>query len=147
MDREFKTCLEKRKLVPFPKSKRLIDKELRSAQNDLDDGKFSLANGRYKWSTIQGYYSMYHTSRALLYSRGYREKSHYCLFVALRAFFSQPGLLGNDSIESFYNARILREEADYGNHFTRGGAETLLREAQLFLDEAERILSYGFEGR
>ena len=76
-----------------------------------------------------------------MYSRGYREKSHYCLFIALRTLFSQPGLLEHDSSEAFYNARILREEADYGSHFTKAGAETVLKEAELFLEKSERILA------
>lgn len=68
MNPEFKACLERGKITIFPIGKDLVAKELRTAQEDLKDGKFGLAHGRCKWSTIQGYYSMFHASRALLYS-------------------------------------------------------------------------------
>ena len=34
---------------------------MRAAADDLADAKIGLAYQRYKWSTIQGYYAMFHT--------------------------------------------------------------------------------------
>ena len=85
MNQDFNQCLENKKIIVFPKGKELVSKELSVAQSDLADAKAGFENQRYKWSTIQAYYAMFHAARALPYSRGYREKSHYCLAVALRA--------------------------------------------------------------
>ena len=79
MRREFRECLNRGKIIQFPQGERLVDKELNSARSDLEDAKFGFGHSRFKWSTIQGYYSMYHASRSLIYSKGYRERSHYCL--------------------------------------------------------------------
>ena len=68
--------MDRGKIIRFPHGKRLVDKELNSARSDLEDAKFEFGHARYKWSTIQGYYSMYHAARALIYSTGYRERSH-----------------------------------------------------------------------
>ena len=87
MNQDFRQCLENKKIVSFARGKKLVKKELSVARSDLSDAKAGYENGRYKWSTIQGYYAMFHAARALIYSRGYREKSHYCLAVALRALF------------------------------------------------------------
>jgi len=74
MNREFKQCLESKKIITFAKGKELIQKELSIAQSDLTDAKANFDSQRYKWSTIQAYYAMFHAARALLYSRGYRDK-------------------------------------------------------------------------
>ena len=87
MNQEFKQCLESKKIVSFLRGTKLVKKELSVARSDLSDAKEGYENKRYKWSTIQAYYAMFHAARALIYSQGYREKSHYCLAVALRALF------------------------------------------------------------
>lgn len=140
MNPDFKLCLEKKKIVPFSKGKSLVKKELRTANDDLADGKFGLIHGKYKWSTIQGYYSMFHTARALLYSRGFREKSHHCLHVALIALFVKEKKLGVEFVESFRNAMMLREDADYRTNFSKYGAKVVLEKAEEFLNRAKELL-------
>jgi len=140
MKPDFETCLEKKKIIPFSKGKSLINKELRTASEDLADGNFGLIHGKYKWSTIQGYYSMFHSARALLYSRGYREKSHHCLSVALMALFVEEERLEIEYVEAFRNAMLLREDADYRTSFSKYGAEIVLEKAEEFLNKAKDIL-------
>jgi len=140
MNPEFKECQERKKIVSFPFGRKLINKELRSAQEDLDDADFGLSHGKPKWPTIQGYYSMYHTARALLFSQNYREKNHYCLYVALKALFVEPGKLETEFSEAFYHAMILRENADYRSKFSMTGATLVLKRAKEFLIRAKKIL-------
>ena len=78
-EHEFNDCLQKNKIVNFAAAKKLVDRELKAAQDDLKAASQSLSDDREKWATVQAYYAMFHTARALLYSKGYREKSHYCL--------------------------------------------------------------------
>src|SRR4030043_230034 len=137
MRQEFRECLSRGKIIQFPQGKRLVDKELNSACNDLVDAKFGLEHSRYKWSTIQGYYSMYHAARALIYSAGYRERSHYCLLVALQELFVDRGILTPDFVESFRNSMRLRETADYGSDFSEDGAFLVIERADIFLRRAE----------
>ena len=72
MNEAFKECLKKRKIILFPRAKGLIKKELTAAHDDLDEAKDRLKNSRYKYATINSYYSIFHAARALLYSKGYR---------------------------------------------------------------------------
>ena len=81
---EFQRCLDKRWLVRMPEAHFLVTKELTVSQGDLAEAQNSYDRKSYKWSTIQSYYAMFHAARALLYSHGFREKSHYCLSVAMR---------------------------------------------------------------
>lgn len=140
MNPDFKECLEKNKIISFPKGNGLINKELRTAREDLEDGKFGFIHKKYKWSTIQGYYAMFHTARAMLYSKGYREKSHYCLSVAIQALFVEKGKLNIEFVEAFNNAMILRENADYRTRFSKLGAKLVLEKAEEFLKKAQEIL-------
>jgi hypothetical protein len=48
MNPDFESCLEKKKILTFPKGKYLVDKELRTAFEDLNDAKFGLAHKKYK---------------------------------------------------------------------------------------------------
>jgi uncharacterized protein (UPF0332 family) len=141
MRREFRDCLNRGKITRFPQGKRLVDKELNSARGDLEDAEFGLRHSRYKWSTIQGYYSMYHAARALIYSEGYRERSHYCLLIALQELFIDRGILDPDLVESFRLSMKLRETADYRSDFSEDGALLVIERAGILLRKAEEILS------
>lgn len=125
----------------FSKGKELVNKELSIAQSDLSDAKASFENQRYKWPTIQAYYAMFHAARALIYSRGYREKSHYCLVIALRALFADEGLMEAQSVRDFLNAMNLREAADYEAKFSESGAKAVIDSAERFIEKAIVILN------
>ena len=83
---------------------------------------------------------MFHCARALIYSKEYREKSHYYLLVALNNLFVDAGLLSEELTSEFHDAMILREDADYHGTFTKEGAETVLKAAKEFLTAAKLIL-------
>jgi uncharacterized protein (UPF0332 family) len=83
---------------------------------------------------------MFHAARALLYSQGFREKSHHCLFKALIALFVEEDKLNVELVEAFRNAMILRENADYRTRFSKSGAEAVLERSEEFLNAAKEIL-------
>jgi uncharacterized protein (UPF0332 family) len=141
VNQEFKQCLESKKIIPFTRGKNLIKKELSVAKSDLSDAKAGYENERYKWSTIQAYYAMFHAARALVYSQGYREKSHYCLAVALRALFVDGGTMDAQLVRDFLNAMSLRETADYEAEFSQSGAKAVITSAEKFIEKAVTILS------
>lgn len=140
MNPEFKDCLRKQKLKKFSRGKALVNKELKSAEEDLKTAKESFNNENYKWATIQCYYSMFHSARALLYSKNYRERSHYCLIVALRVFYGEKGLLSGNLIEGLQKAKVLRENADYYDQWSKAGAEALFDLADKFLNISIKLL-------
>ena len=141
MNQEFKRCIENKKIIPFTRGGELIKKELSVAQSDLSDAKAGFDSQRYKWSTIQAYYAMFHAARALIYSRGYREKSHYCLATALRALFVDERLMEAQSVRDFLNAMDLREAADYEAEFSQSGAKAVIASAERFIEKAMVVLN------
>jgi len=137
----FKDCLEKKKIFRFEPAKQLVDLEIEDAESDLCSAQEESSKSGFKWATIKGYYSMFHSARALLYSRGYREKGHYCLYLALKAFFVQENKLEPKLAEDFNNSIILREDADYRRKFSQEGAQAVIESAKRFLKATKEILS------
>lgn len=140
MNLEFQKALEKKRILHFSKGKALTKMELEAAKDDLNEAKDRLKNKKYKYATITSYYSMFHAARALIYSKGYREKSHYYLLVAFQALFVDKGLIEDELAKDFHTAMVLRESADYHGEFSREGAESSLESATKFLQKAEAIL-------
>jgi len=137
---EFARCMEKRWLVLMPEARHLVENEMKAAQDDLAEAEASYQRKGFKWSTIQTYYAMFHAARALLYTKGYREKSHHCLAVAMRFLFVHQGLLDEKLVDALDDARALREDADYRTDFSEVGARHNLNHARQWLEQVERLL-------
>lgn len=117
-----------------------MSKEIELADNDLNFSKESFLDNNYKWSIIQSYYSMFHTARALLYNKGYREKSHFCLIEAIRNLYVQEGILNFKFLEALQLGKSLRENADYYGDFSKQSADELMNVVSDFLNEVKIIL-------
>lgn len=141
MSLEFEQCLKKGKIRKFSSGYNLIGKELENAKLDLEIAKKSFKDKNYKWAIIQTYYSMFHSARALLYSKGFREKSHYCLIEAMRTLFVDKKLINYELIEALQKAKNLREDADYYGDFNKESAENLLKNAKKFYQTSKEILN------
>ena len=138
---EFERCLNKRWLVKMPEVSYLVTKELKVATDDLAEAEGGYKRGGYKWSTVQSYYAMFHAARALLYSRGYREKSHYSLSVAMRHLFVSQGALDEGLIDDLDDARALREDADDRAEFSAAGARHNLTAAKRLIGRVSELLA------
>lgn len=140
MSIEFQKAIEKKRILRFAQGKRQVKKELKEAESDLAEALNRFDNKKYKYATITGYYSMFHSVRALIYSKGYREKSHYYLLVAVNSLFVKDGLLSEELALEFHDAMVLREDADYHGNFTEEGADSVLKAAKELLLVAKSIL-------
>ena len=140
LDLVIKQLLQDRKLTRFKANREMILKELEGAEYDLEKARKSLEEGDFKWATVQAYYSMFHSARALLFSKGFREKSHRALLTALGAIFARTGGLESEHLDSFRDAMDLRESADYGMMYSEDGARTVTRNAEKFILKVKMIL-------
>ena len=140
MDSRFKSCIEEGSLVKIGAQPDLINKEVDAAELDLKSARASLKESNPKWATVQAYYSMFHTAKALVLSRGYREKSHFCLSIAIKALFVDESKLEKRHFERFRDCMSLRQDADYGSIYSDKSAEEVARWAGEFLTEAKKIL-------
>ncbi len=130
MSLEYEGCLKRGKIKPFLRGKSLAPKELDTATYDLERARKTYEDGDYKWATIQVYYSMFHSARALLYAKNLREHSHYCLIAAIRTLYVETKQLPVYFLEGLQEAKNLREDADYYNRWSKQGCERLLKLAK-----------------
>ena len=136
---QFRRFVEEGRLTRIGIDRKLVRKEVEGAASDLEEAKDSLSRKKFKWATVQGYYSMFHSARALLYLKGFREKSHYALLVALKELFKNE--LTSEILRDFDEAMNLREEADYGLVFSEEAAISTVDTAGKFLQKAKEILN------
>ncbi len=100
-----KKLIDERKITRIRPDKKLVLKEIEGAEHDLSRAKVTYSEEDYKWATVQAYYCMFHSARALLYSKGFREKSHRALLIAIRELFGKTGEMENLLIQAFEEAR------------------------------------------
>lgn len=137
---EFQECVAKGKISVFGEGPKLVAKQLGIAGMDMLEAKEGLERKRWKWSTIQAYYSMFHTARALLFAKGFREKHHRCLRIAVSHLYSAEDDTFHRFIEDFQMAKQMRENADYADDFSENGSRKLVASAERFLEAAKSIL-------
>ena len=138
----FQKLIEEHKITRLRRDIALVKKELGAAKSDLKDARESLELKKFKWATIQGYYSMFHSARALLFDKGFREKSHHALYVAIRELYA--GKIERSLIQDFEHGMYLRQEADYGLKFSENGASEVIESAQKLFERARDILKANF---
>ena len=138
---EHDECVKKGKIKPFSRGITLAPKELETAKADLETARKTYKEDDYKWATIQIYYSMFHSARALLYAKNLREHSHYCLISAIKTLYVETKQLPVDLLEGLQEAKNLREDADYYNRWSKQGCEKLLKLAERLLEKSNSSLS------
>jgi len=140
MTLEHDDCIKKGKIKQFSRGVALSPKEIETAKADLQRALMTYKEGDYKWATIQIYYSMFHSARALLYAKNLREHSHYCLIAAIKTLYVQTKQLPTYFLDGLAEAKNLREDADYYNRWSQAGCEKLLKLAEEFLQKAEILI-------
>ncbi|RII00603.1 HEPN domain-containing protein [candidate division NPL-UPA2 bacterium Unc8] len=127
---DIQEAIEKRRIIPFSDGPKVSSKEMRTAREDLKDAKDVLGLEKIKLATVTAYFAIFHASRALLYNKKYREKSHIQLAFAIKSLYIDQGLLPQEYYDNFVQALDLREMADYKRKFSRQGAERNIQAAE-----------------
>ena len=140
MSKHFEECLKRNKIKEFSQGKVLAPKEIKLAEEDLKIAQRSFNEENYRWCIVQTYYSMFHSARALLYCKNYREHSHFCLREAIKILYVEKGKLNIFLIEALAEAKNLREAADYYGDYSKTNAEKLLARAKQFIEESKKII-------
>ena len=140
MNQAFNECLRNRKIIVFFRARRLALKELTAANEDLAEARDRFGHQKYKYATINAYYAVFHAARALIYSRGYRERSHHCLGVAIEALFVDSGLLGRRHVKILTDTMALREDAEYVGASSKEGALAGITHAEEFIATAGNLI-------
>lgn len=135
-------AIRKKRIISFSDGPKVAAKEIATAREDLKDAKDVLALGKTKLATVSAYYAIFHATRALLYTKKYREKSHIQLGFAIKALFVDPGDLPIEYYDNFIQALNLREMADYKRTFSKQGAEKNIEAARKAIEQAKKFINH-----
>jgi uncharacterized protein (UPF0332 family) len=138
---QFEQCIDKGTIVMIEIAPDLISKEIDEARNDLDSCERSIQENNFKWKIIQAYYSMFHSFRALIFSKGYRKKSHTCIKHAIKSLFVDTVFLDNRLLQEFSYAMNIREGADYGSVYSEDSALELQNSARRIDEISKKLIS------
>ena len=128
-----------RKLREIPVDKEKTKKSLEIAKIKLDEAKKLFSSEFFNNVVLSAYTSMFHSARALLYSKGVQEKSHYATYFYIKEKFS--GKIPKNLVTSFNNYRDIRHELLYGYcNLEEKDAQNAILDAEDFLDKVKEIL-------
>ena len=136
-------CLEKGLL-----KKDYPDKEKSKKSLETADNKLVLAKKLFNLDILEEtftncYAATFHAARALLFKDGFREKSHYGLFVYIKEKYSDR--LGKKLINELNSLRLERHEINYGLEnipLEKSDAEVVLKIAEEFITAVRKIIKF-----
>lgn len=140
MTKEIDRLFNEKLLKRIGKDSEKVNSSLSTAESKLDEAKRLFSAEFYGNALLNVYTSMFHSARALLYSEGIQEKSHYAVYVYLRENFRDKIPLS--LLNSFNRLREERHEILYGfqEDISDSFVENAILEAEEFLEEVKVIL-------
>ena len=136
----FKDCLEKRLIRKDIYAKERVERSLEIAERFLIAAEKNLGIEEFEIAEIASYNSLFHSARALLFNKGYIERSHACLVTALRSLYNKDQTL-LDLLNTFDKIRISRHQIQYnGLLANKEDVEFVYDFAKRFLEKTKDIL-------
>jgi uncharacterized protein (UPF0332 family) len=132
-------CLEK-KLIRKANTSQRIDSSLKIAEHFLERAKGSFKINYYDTSYLMAYNSLFHSARALLFKKGYVERSHFCLIIFLKKEYKD-----NEDLVKYLNFlnlyRSFRESIQYsGDLCSKEDSIEIKKSAKEFLQMVINII-------
>jgi uncharacterized protein (UPF0332 family) len=120
-----------------------IQDELTRAEHSLRAAEALLPLGLHADSVSRSYYAVFHSIRALLFSRGIEPRSHEGAIRFLNTEFIRPGLLDSSHNRLIGGLQRARELADYDAAvtFSAEDARAEIEAARLFMRDALAVLT------
>ncbi|MGA9097520.1 MAG: HEPN domain-containing protein [Methanotrichaceae archaeon] len=137
----FEECLDKGLIKKDPTASERVESSLMIAERFLRSSNRNLEIDEYEMAEMAAYNSAFHAARALLFAKGYTERSHFCLGVALRGLYRGKII---DLLKTFDKIRLSRHNVQYGGALVRKDEAAFVIEfAQDFLSAAKtELLTY-----
>jgi len=129
----FDECLDKGMIKRDPKATERVGTSLDAAERFLRSARRNFEIEEYEMVEIAAYNSAFHSARSLLFTRGYVERSHYCLGLSVRHLYSGGQVV--DLIKTWDKIRLSRHNVQYG------GGLVDSEEAEFVINFAEDFLN------
>ena len=104
-------CRDRGLIKKDPLASERVESSLMIAERFLRSSNRNLEIDEYEMAEMAAYNSAFHAARALLFAKGYTERSHFCLGVALRGLYKGKII---DLLKTFDKIRLSRHNVQYG---------------------------------
>ena len=115
---------------------------IEKAKEVLKESKDALAQAHISNSVNRSYYAMFTAARALLALKEKDSSKHSGVIALFNYYIIKPGLFPKELSKFLPKAKLIREDADYGDFvtITKEEAKRQLSYAKKFVKEAEKTL-------
>lgn len=141
MKLDFEQCVSQNKIVRVKPDMEIALLELQEGKNDLASAENDFTSKSWKWATDKAYYAMFHAARGLAYGKGYKERSHACLLIAIKELFVKEGLLPQQYLEFLSSGKARREDAIYESKYSMEIAKAHIDAAGEFIRKSEELIA------
>lgn len=134
----YEECFGRGQLRKSQNTKEETYAQLNIAESYAKKAEKVLDKELYDISFLTAYISIFHSARALLYHKGYKERSHFCLFEFVRQEFKgRPDIVRMAEIGQNY--RETRRMVQYeGSLCSEHAAKEAIRDAKKFVALAKK---------
>ena len=127
-------CLKKGLIRRKEDAKLRVSDSIKIAEKFLNSAIKNLEIKEYETCVMVAYNSIFHSCRALLFEKGYTERSHFCLVSMLNFLYKDDKRL-IEFLTSIDKIRLSRHEVQYrGEMASKEEADFVLELARDFLD-------------
>ena len=135
-------CIEQGLLVKTkPDSKKALS-SLEMAEHKLELAEKEFGHSLFESAVVSAYTSMFHTARSLLFLSGFKERSHFAVYVFVSEKYSNR--IERRFINELNSLRLYRHELMYGFEKSaeakESDAESAIQAAEGFLKTAGKIV-------
>ena len=134
MTGEFSRCISEGLIRKETEVKTRVAGELATAEKFCKAAEKNAGIVEKEMAVIAAYNSSFHSMRALLFAKGYTERSHYCLVKAVAELYKENKGL-SDAINALDRERIARHKIQYD------GEDATELEAALSIELAKEVLA------
>src|SRR3989338_4838926 len=135
-------CIKGKFFRRIPPSKEKAERSIRAAQKWLEEADTNFKSKAFNSSVMSSFLVMFHSSRAILFFDGFREKSHYCIARYLEEKYVKNKLLDNKYVNLLDHYRELRHNSQYDLSFfaSKEEAKNMLDCSKEFVDQIINLL-------
>ncbi len=108
-----KDCFKKRLLTKTNPSLGMAKKSLRQSKFFLKEGNDLIELDKKEMAVIALYNSFFHTSRALLFRDGIKERSHFCVARYIESEYVDKKIISHKYLDHLDVLRDMRHETQY----------------------------------
>lgn len=94
-------------------SRRFVEASLRRAEKALRSAKLLLKHGELEDAVSRAYYAMFHATKAILFSKGVKAKTHRGTISLFGEHIVKRGALSDEYADMLRKAFDLRQKSDY----------------------------------